>query len=271
MFRYFNGLTGIMGVGLLVLTSCAPTEDPAYSYDKDFQVVSVTAPTLQASNDKLTHSNEDLTITYNFWEEGGKMAYVIQNKSDRIIYLDLKRTFFIKNGTANDYYIDKKKTATEVSGQSNKEFYSSFGTEENVAYSASSSQSIEIANKAKLAIPPASHKSLSRFNLTTSVFDYCGLDQAFSDFEEGSYTKSFNRQSSPLIFENYLKYSFDKDLEEVKTIRDAFYVSKIRNVERKDFYKQIEVPERCDSTETKEITVKPYSAEFRFYNTYEVW
>jgi hypothetical protein len=265
MFRYSDGLTGIIGVSLLVLTSCAPG-----NYAQNFQVASVKSPTLQASDEGLIHRNNDLTLTYTFWEKGGEMAYIIQNKSDEIIYIDLKRSFFIKNGAANTYYIDKKRTSTELSGEAEKEEYEFLGVEQEEASYESSSTSVEVANKAKIAIPPKSHKSISRFSLTTSVFDYCGLDQGFSNFEELTHTKEFDRQSSPLIFENYLKYSFDKDLEEVKTIRNAFYVSKVENVKSEDFFREKEVETRCNPTVTKQVTVEPYSAEFKFYNTYEV-
>ena len=198
------------------------------------------------------------------------MAYTIQNKSDQIIFIDLKRTFFIKNGRANDYYTDKKTTVTEKSSQSNEEFYSTFGVEE-VSYSESSSESVEIASKARIAIPPQSHKKLFRFTLTSSIFEFCDLSQELSTFGESSHTKVFERKSSPMTFKNYLKYSFDKDLETAKTISHEFWVSKVQNVEHKDFFDQREVQTGCDSTKTKEITVSPHKAGFKFYNAYEAW
>lgn len=271
MYRNLIVTSLALGFGLLILGGCGSTEEISANYDQDFQVVSVNSPMLQSQEEKLAYSNEDLVIAYDLWQEGGKMNFVIQNKSDQIIYVDLKRTFFIKNGAAKDYYINKKRTFSEKTGQSSKEYYTTFGLDQ-VSYSESSSEAVQIANKAKIAIPPKSFKSLSKFRLTSSIFEFCGLEDDFTDFDEKrSAKKTFERSSSPLVFENYLKYSFDKDLETAKTVRNVFWVSEVQNIQREDFYEREEVQAVCDSTETKEVTVTPYSAKFRFYNTYDDW
>jgi hypothetical protein len=61
-----------------------------------------------AINSKSTQSgyvyeNDTLTITYNFWAKGGIMQWTIYNKTNSIIFIDLKLSSFIKNGIAFQY------------------------------------------------------------------------------------------------------------------------------------------------------------------------
>lgn len=84
-----------LSVLCLALTSCANTF---------YQVYEVEAPSLKQENNSLVYENEDCKIFYNLWAENGSMKFVLLNKTDKDIIIDMKRSFFIRNGAALDYF-----------------------------------------------------------------------------------------------------------------------------------------------------------------------
>ena len=58
--------------------------------------------------------NEDVKITYSFWEENGIMGFKIYNKTSKPIYIDWKKSSMIYNERQNPYYTNK--TTSNYSG-----------------------------------------------------------------------------------------------------------------------------------------------------------
>lgn len=59
---------------------------------------------MKQENNSLVYENEDCKIFYNLWAENGSMKFVLLNKTDKDIIIDMKRSFFIRNGAALGYF-----------------------------------------------------------------------------------------------------------------------------------------------------------------------
>ena len=59
---------------------------------------------VKIKNNSILYSDDICNITYNFWSNGGNPGFVIYNKSDEKLYVNLKESFFTLNGLAYDYY-----------------------------------------------------------------------------------------------------------------------------------------------------------------------
>ena len=100
--------------------------------------VNQSAPISQV-NGGILYENENCAVFYKFWSDGGNAGFEFYNKTDKIIYLDLSKTFFIRNGVAYDYFQDQTVTETESTNTSisHTQGYSLSATR---SYSASISQ-----------------------------------------------------------------------------------------------------------------------------------
>ncbi len=96
------------------------------------------APITQ-TNGGVLYEDEDCAIFYKFWNEGGNPGFEFYNKTNKIIYIDLSKTFFIKNGVAYDYFKQQTVTNTKTSSTSTSATHS-YGLSATRSYSASISQ-----------------------------------------------------------------------------------------------------------------------------------
>lgn len=96
----------------IILQSCSTV----YNY---LQVVK-TQPTAEdsgftANSNGFEFRNEDLVATYRMWSENGRTQFFIYNLSNEIIYVDLAKSFFIRDGFAFNYYEETTYSETHSS------------------------------------------------------------------------------------------------------------------------------------------------------------
>lgn len=126
----------LVSVFVMLLQSCG-------AYYDYIQIIS-TKPINNVEKTSLTnggvlYEDDNCAVFYKFWTKGGDAGFEFYNKTDEIIYLDLTKTFFIKNGIAYDYYEDKTVTDTETSNTSSTVTYG-YALSASRSYSASISQ-----------------------------------------------------------------------------------------------------------------------------------
>ena len=85
---------------LLYLTSCA---NPFYH-----QIATFSSEDAKIENDKYVAENDIIRIDYDFWAEYGCFRFVITNKTEKDVKIDLLRSFFIVNNIAEDYCDSKQ-------------------------------------------------------------------------------------------------------------------------------------------------------------------
>ena len=79
-----------------MLFSCAPLYR---------QVATIQSDNVELlDNGKYASVLDKVSINYDFWSENGNVLFEIHNSSDKDIFIDMSKSFFIRNGIANDYF-----------------------------------------------------------------------------------------------------------------------------------------------------------------------
>lgn len=113
--RKLNSFYVAIACVAFVLQSCGTYYD--YIQMLATKPIHQSAPISQV-NGGVLYEDENCAVFYKFWSDGGDAGFEFYNKTDKIIYLDLSKTFFIKNGVAYDYYQDLTVTETKSSNTS---------------------------------------------------------------------------------------------------------------------------------------------------------
>ena len=251
------GLTAI-----LLFSSCSVT-----SY---YQVFKTQPKEKMLNNGKsLVYSDENCTIFYNFWSDGGNVEFAIQNNSEKNIYLNKKECFFICNGYAYDYFRNRTYTTTkgvQVGGATTKTASGAAGISVsgiNVygydqtnsiaaakSYAVTSGVASSVSNSVSweeseiICIPPKTTKVISEFEkITNTLIRNCNLFRYPTDKQTNS--SIFSEAESPLVFCNKLAYYLD-DSKDLIRINNEFYVSEIKNLTQKNMIEsKLEQEEYC--------------------------
>ncbi len=229
-------------VGALVLTSCKSV---------CYQVYNVVAPEATSSETDIKYVYEDITVSYNFWSNGGEPGFTITNNSDKIVNVDLTKSFFVLNGTSYDYFIDREYTSV-VTGGVTAAYWG-------LLKSASIGSSQTIRSKKVVSIPPKASRFISEYTIVRTAYDACEL--SIKDFGELEFTNT----NSPIRFSNVITYL--KDGSETCTITNSFYVSRIVNIERRK-ERLTETVQDCKGRKIKVDIMKDQSPS-AFYLQYE--
>ena len=81
-----------------------------------YQVYDVKSEALKQEDNSLVYENSDLKVMYNLWGKDGSVGFILQNKIDKDLFVDMDKTFFILNGQANNYFKNRvyASTTTDV-------------------------------------------------------------------------------------------------------------------------------------------------------------
>lgn len=85
----------------ILFSSCSQI----YHYVQVFEASSSSQSTsIENKNGGMIYEDNNCILFYSFWKNGGDASFAIYNKTNEIMYIDLSKSFFIRNGIANDYY-----------------------------------------------------------------------------------------------------------------------------------------------------------------------
>ncbi len=152
------------------------------------------------NSENYTYETADYVIKYALWGKNGNPGFEIINKSDEFVYINLNKSFFIRNGFAYDYAVE------------NNGLY-------NVATEC----------KVTMTIPPHSEKVFTRFEINKEIFQDCDLEIKPRKSESVAYTQ----ENSPLTFGNVISVQVGANAPEI--ITHKFYVNRITNYKDKYF------------------------------------
>jgi len=187
--------------------------------------------------------NDTVKITYSFWAENGLMAFNIYNKLDKPIYIDWKNSSFILEGRKLDYWIDEKQTNVE---SYYKGYYyggpvsnSYFGVTRGTVVTSAT----EIKPERVTFIPPKSNYARSQFYLLPKDQFELGVNcqkiiEQRNDYPRRSTTvlsKTFDENTSPFIFRNYIAYTFSETSKEFVFIDNGFYMKSVKEMDIRHF------------------------------------
>ena len=248
----------------------------------------------------MVYEDDNCEVFYNFWKEYGEIGFVFYNKTTQNLYLHLDECFFVENGVAYDYYRNRIFTnsrsyvtssqltniygsyVTKSSASATANYYQmgSYGTgnaygnqttyKNGYVYSSTgtvtnaSSNSVSVAEKQIICIPPKTSKIITEFEIKSSVYRSCDLYR--NPRRKDSHSVSFNQDNTPLTFGNRIAYSVG-DNEELIRINNDFYVSKISNYPSFDIT-QSEYIEVCGKQTQNQVRVFKDSGPNQFYIHY---
>lgn len=275
------------------LSSCAPT-----TYFQMYQTQPITDITMR--DNCMVYEDENCEILYNFWKEYGEIGFVFYNKTMENIYLHLDECFYIENGGAYDYYRNRVYTNSKsyVTSTQLTNINSSYVTKSNTTANANyyqigeygtgnaygnqstykngyiygstgtitntTSNSVSIAEKRIICIPPRTSKIITEFEIKNSIYRSCDIYR--NPGRKDPHSVTFSKNSSPLIFGNRIAYSIGNG-EELIRVENEFYVSKISNYSSHDITK-LEKVEECGRKKDKEVRVFKESGPNQFFIRY---
>lgn len=285
----------IIVIACMALSSCAPT-----TYYQMYQTRPISD--IEMRDDCMVFEDQNCRILYNFWKEYGEIGFVFCNKTTENIYLHLDECFYVENGFANDYYRNRIYTnsksyiastqltnihgsyVTKSNASTNANYYQigSYGTgnaygnqitnKNGYVYGSTgtitnaSSNSVSIAEKQIICIPPKSSKIITEFDIMNSIYRSCDIYR--NPGKKDPHSVTFNKENTPLTFGNKIAYTIGNEKELIR-VENEFYVSKISNYSSSDIT-QIEYIEECGKKKNQQVRVFKESGPNQFYIQYNL-
>lgn len=149
----------------------------------------------EVEEDVYLYESEDIAITYDFWAEGGYLLFEVYNQQDSVLYLDLKQSNFTVNGEMFSYFEENQTTGRKIEQQK------------------------------ILKIDAQGNQTIEGFPVT---YEWHGIPKK----REALF---FDKGDSPLMVENKLVYAFNQSFKNKQTLKNEFWVKKIKQVKKRDF------------------------------------
>lgn len=189
------------------------------------------------------YENDSLKITYSFWKAKGLMTFSIYNKLDKPLYIDWKKSSYIDNSVKLNYWVDEEKTKSLSAYGSY--YYDGPLLKPGYAISTAGVASISsIVKEERITfIPPSSNYYRSQFYILP--INFFKLDTK-TDFDEVPrkdkpkestklYKATFTKEESPLVFRNFLTFSFSEDFESEFYVDNEFYIQQVLEMDSRHF------------------------------------
>lgn len=212
-------------VAAALLTSCAETYQFCQIYE--------TRPVhddgqIKEGYNGPSYEDSQCIIEYCFWANGGSADFSFYNKTDEIAYIDLAKSFFVKNGVAYDLYRGREWSESASVGVASAVSYNVAGRLLDVssgsAVAQTASSTVTVKEKQIIAVPPHSKKYIRTDSISASPMLSCDLLRYPSRSARLSYTAG----SSPYRFSDVITYSVG-DTSKPVTVTNEFYVSSVTN------------------------------------------
>ena len=240
---------------------------------------------VEQKENALVYSDENCDIIYNLWADSGSMDFIFTNKTNKDIYIDLTRSFFIQNGIAYDYYSDKEYTSTvSIGDASTSELMASYtkygythtpylwtptsisrGAKVSSTFTSGYSASVTTKTEKYIYVPAKASKIVRSFSISNHLYLICGNDELNAPNTE-SEKITYTKDESPLNFRNRITYILD---ENVHNVDNEFWITSVRNYNA-SYLKKSRNAVDCI---TKKRETKEYfriSGANMFYNNYDL-
>ena len=199
-----------------------------------YQVYDVESKDLKLQDNSMVYENDDCKVLYNLWSNNGELKFVIWNKTDKDIYINLAKTFYEVNGKANEYFRNRIYSSS-VANSISTTAGNIWGNNIFLALLGSKTQTVNTVNtytieKEIVCIPAKCYKEFNTYKLSPSLTVTCTSKQDFPS--ESSKIKSYTEQDTPYTFSNRIAYNFSNDSTNYKYIDNKFWVSNITNYSR---------------------------------------
>lgn len=208
------------------------------------------------TSNEFSFENEDVIVTYEFWNDTKGITFSVYNKSDNPITIDWTKSHFILWNYSNDFFKGAETTFSSSNLQRSTYY--------NITSTSESSSSTIIKDKIASHIPP---KSMVReeFYITNTLYFDC--NNYFKKLKKDEVTKfDFNELNTIYKLRNYLTYSVSDS--KIKIIDNDFFISQVLNMNKETFEGEEIKKEYCDEfgvKTSKEVYSFPYYKANRQY------
>lgn len=265
-------------IAVMTLLACLGMTSCKHVY---YQVYDVNTDGLKQEDNSLVYENSDLKMMYNLWGDNGKVGFILQNKTDKDLFVDMDQTFFILNGEAKDYFKNRRYTTTSsdlvsssvLLGQS---FLPTTGywpsryyvpTVTSIAKQQKGySYGTSVKEKKIICIPARAYKVISEYKVSPALVKTCNRKQ---DFPRGTANvASYTADNSPVKFRNRIAYSFDADCKSLQHIENSFYVNNVTNYAKKVAVQKVNEKLDCYDLLKQKREYFKIGGPNKFYKTY---
>ena len=244
----------------IIFSGCAP--------ETYYQMYQTESDDVEETSKGLISENSDIKIVYNFWEDHGTSRFLVFNKTEKDIFIDMKGSHLVVNDIAKTYYKNRKITTFSSFTLGTSNFYTSTsGVNYKVNNMVTDGESATYFEKRIICIPANTGKGFKGLDIVNSLYRDCDI---YRYPDRGSTDRNtFKRENSPVYFRNIVSYGFEEDkVSNYKKIEDSFWVSEITNFPKKKFTKLIE-PEYCGDKSIEYESVFTRDNPERFFIKYD--
>jgi hypothetical protein len=212
------------------------------------QLIETKSTNIKAANKQFVFENDTLKITYTFWAPNGVMSFSIYNKLNIPIYIDWKKSAMIYNSDKMNYWLGENQNIINYEKYENFLYKGVLVTpdmEPNKDITHIINEDNILRSPERMTfIPPKSYIYKSQFSLYTG--DYFKFEK--ENFKRDTMVRNdrpkkktivkilhFDFSDSPVKFRNYIGYSMSEDSKGAKFIDNEFYVSIIKQMDRRHF------------------------------------
>lgn len=271
--RHFRTLAMMAVVASMGMTSCKQLY---------YQVYDVKSDALKQEDNSLVYENSDLKVMYNLWGVDGSVGFILQNKTDKDLFVDMDKTFFILNGQANDYFKNREYSSTTtdvatvgygfsqtywgVNGYWPTQYYVPTTASALTKLMKGQSHGITTKEKQIVCIPAHAYKVISEYKVSPRFVKTC---ERSKDFPKRTVNvANYSESSSPVKFKNRIAYSFDSDCKNLQHIENSFYVSSVTNYSKKAAVEKVREKTDCYSSQKQKRQYFKIGGPDKFYRTY---
>jgi hypothetical protein len=245
---YFHFVFGICLV--LTFTSCRKTI---------YQVLETSSDDVKMQNSQLVFEDAALKLTYDFWSNSGQVKFLLYNKTDKPLFIDWDKSHLVYNGISYEYWTDSEKTNSFLKTNSSS-VTSIVGKTMSVVSNSKTTfgETTKTKPKKVVHIPAKSSLEVNNFSIQGTAYFNCDF-KIKAPLLKNMVTKTFDKTTSPTVFRNYITYSDNVQLDNIKTIDNEFYVSSVKNIRKKYFFGKRERLKICTiENKTKRINIYPF-------------
>ena len=276
---------------LMFFTSCQTLR--TYNFMQVLEATPVSANgEIKNVEDGMLYENADCIIFYKLWDDGGNAGFEIHNKTDEMLYLDLSKSFFIKNGIAYNYFLNREwgtasssgstqNTVSSAAGSSVRNYYAgnsgatmtrfkdpvvtTVTTTSYAAQTNSTTKSTVRKEEQIMSIPPHKSKMVAEYGITSVLVLDCAIERYPS---EKSQSLTFDKDNTPVTFANYITYNKGEGTAD-KVIENEFYISSVVNYAEPALSEYVERKETCENLRHPDATVTAAQANSAYYTVYD--